>query len=97
MSVLIQGMDMPECCEVCPCYNWVEDICRITDSPNDFFIDTRVSDCPLAEVPTPHGRLIDADALRKTIESIYGGALWTFDCFECIRKAPTVIEAEEAL
>jgi len=46
---------------------------------------------PLAK---PHGRLIDADALRKKIESIYGGALWTFECFECIRQAPTIIEAE---
>ena len=46
------------------------------------------------EIPTPHGRLIDADALKKTIESIYGGALWTFDCFEFVDKAPTIIEAE---
>lgn len=46
---------------------------------------------PLAK---SHGRLIDADALRKTMESIYGGALWTFDCFECIHQATTVIEAE---
>lgn len=48
----------------------------------------------IIEILSPHGRLIDADALRKKIESIYGGALWTFDCFECIREAPTIIEAE---
>ena len=51
MSVLIKGMEMPEYCEACPCYDWKEDICRITDSPNDFS-DTRISDCPLVEIPS---------------------------------------------
>lgn len=91
MSVLIQGMDMPECCEVCPCYNWVEDICRITDSPNDFS-DTRVSDCPFAEVPTPHGRLIDADELEKSVHEWYDVGEYVFA--DTIRNADTIIEAE---
>ena len=69
MSVLIKGMEMPEFCEVCPCYNWVEDICRITDSPNDF-TDTRVSDCPLVEVPTPHGDLIDSADIIDEINRV---------------------------
>lgn len=51
------------------------------------------------EIPTPRGRLIDADKLKETIESIYGGALWTFDCFELINdedEVPTIIEAENS-
>ena len=95
MSVLIKGMDMPECCEVCPCYDWKEDICRITDSPNDFS-DTRVSDCPLVEIPTPHGRLIDADALMECrlepnhYEELKDGYIPDYD----LDSAPTIIEAE---
>lgn len=31
-------------------------------------MENRPSDCPLNEVPEPHGRLIDADALHKLFE-----------------------------
>lgn len=95
MSILIKGMEMPEFCEVCPCYNWVEDICRITDSPNDF-TDTRVSDCPLVEVPTPHGRLIDDfKLLRALIKAFPNQSMNFYDTLErVIDEAPTIIEAE---
>ena len=88
MSLLIKGMEMPECCEVCPCYNWIEDICRITESPNDFS-DARIEDCPLVEVSTPHGRLIDADNLDCPLG-------WQGEIVrETVKTAPTIIEAEE--
>lgn len=97
MSILIKDMEMPECCEVCPCYNWIEDICRITESPNDFS-DARIEDCPLVEVSTPHGRLIDADAIMDLLEKSVpeknrGHQFYVFR--HMLRNAPTVIEAEE--
>lgn len=58
-------------------------------------------DCPLVEIPTPHGRLIDADAVNKAMDerikklkddkSIYEASCVStaLDMF-----APTVIEAE---
>ena len=106
MSVIIKGAKLPQHVAV----NGEKDTaykCVILAHPDnsvELVIDTKFASAydnghniqryPLTEIPTPHGRLIDADALRKTIEFIYGGALWTFDCFERIRKAPTVIEAE---
>ena len=73
-DVLIKGMKMPIGCDglgiSCPLLQWgLGDVyCRIThrhfDSIEDSFkyAKERPSDCPLVEVPTPHGRLIDEDA-----------------------------------
>lgn len=95
MSLIIKGSIMPLMCGDCPCYDGSDYACNATGrGVIEYRYDGRPDNCPLVEIPTPHGRLIDADALRKKIESIYGGALWTFECFECIRQAPTIIEAE---
>lgn len=63
-------------------------------------------DCPLIEVPTPHGRLIDADELyADMINGIRAGNLEegyeryqnindVDDCVDYVRYADTVIEAE---
>lgn len=102
MSLIIKGMSLPEYCEACPCYDWKEDICRITDSPNDFS-DTRIFDCPLVEIPTPHGRLIDADRLFSIVEQMEGlgtldsendVALSAVEVLSIIDQSPTVIETE---
>lgn len=59
----------------------------------------RHPDCPLVEVETPHGRLIDADALENKgadvccSEGYYGSDIWGFS-YEMIDDAPTIIEAE---
>lgn len=57
----------------------------------------RMHFCPLVEVPEPHGRLIDADALVPDICHDWEGGRIPPDYYseECIREAPTVIEAEE--
>lgn len=62
MSVLIRGMEMPESCEDCTFYT-LRPVARCTLLGNliTSFDDDRLSDCPMVEVPTPHGRLIDAD------------------------------------
>ena len=55
-------------------------------------IDTtkaRADFCPLIEVPTPHGRLIDADAIQDYNVETFGQRLLIID------TAPTVIEAED--
>lgn len=73
MTILIKGLEMPkEGCKDC-CFvdrRWLGDICP--------FLRTEVSGnverggkpyaCPLVEVPTPHGDLIDADALMGLYE-----------------------------
>ena len=57
-------------------------------------IDTtkaRADFCPLIEVHTPHGRLIDADELVR----IWRGAKIYGDIEPIVNARPTVIEAED--
>ena len=56
-----------------------------------------VNDCPIIDVPTPYGRLIDADALRFEIEKYFAGLpiQGHYDMLKLVDEAPTIIEAEE--
>ena len=65
-DILIRGMEMPERCEKCRfCKRWEEGIyCGATATPILGHGNARLNNCPLIEVP-PHGRLIDADELKK--------------------------------
>lgn len=70
MSILIKGMAMPETCGDCLFYGLESagngmyyDFCRCKNCILYNDVDeTTYDDCPLVEVKTPHGRLIDADA-----------------------------------
>lgn len=95
MSILIKNMEMPHDCEVCPCLQYFPVgtfACGVTHTM--IGIGDKLKDCPLVEVPTPHGRLIDADELEKDAEwSDYYDEYTAYS--ECqIGHAPTVIEAE---
>ena len=61
--------------------------------------------CEVEEVPTPHGRLIDADKIDYRNDAMHdgtghlvvadnfmNGVMWINDCID---NTPTVIEAEE--
>ena len=96
MSVLIKGMDMPENCFQCPCLDGEYCVCQAVDSYEKIeSIKFRPPYCPLVEVPK-HGRLVDADAIRKDIDKQrpsrkYEDA-WALTIIDF---APTVIESEE--
>lgn len=111
-DILIRGMEMRERCNdqdghwSCPFFGSVY--------PHGFFckgttkeIDNPFSkqpDCPLIPVP-PHGRLIDADALKEAMARMVPWAIVdpTANAFldglsaayEAIQAAPTIIPAEE--
>lgn len=68
MSIFIKGMDKPKNCFGCD-FNMYDCYCKLNHGGIDrdfWFCET---ECPLVEVPTPHGRLIDADALKNYIEN----------------------------
>ena len=118
MSVLIKGMEMPTNCADCP-LNYDQMACAVTwtrwwsDSMVIMNFDSdkeRMPNCPLIEVPTPHGRLIDADKfefemndkLLVALTEKYGeeeakrGLHFSFrDCICNIQCQKTVIEAED--
>ena len=58
---------------------------RVTVNVNEMTVSEY---CPLVEIPTPHGRLIDADAIQDYNVETFGQRLLIID------TAPTVIEAE---
>ena len=80
--------------------------CRLQGKSWESF-EEQYEHCPLIEVPTPHGRLIDADEFKGYIRSGYeemkhlfnenlkAATLVTEGFCKDIDEAPTVIEAEE--
>lgn len=75
MSVLIKGMDMPTGCYTCPIIYSEDGVFDFECPFNPYLLwhDTedviryRPDSCPLVEVPTPHGRLIDAEKAAHSI------------------------------
>lgn len=109
MSVLIKGMKMPKSCIGC-LFSSIES-CDETEPPKirctihgDFAHEVDWHEvCPLVEVPTPHGRLIDSDAILGKINAIISAHPDEADLYEqdavivkdWLRSEPTVIEREE--
>lgn len=103
MSVLIKGMEMPENCFECPCcrHDSVDGIkmeqCNLTlDSFDANYFErwnSRAQNCPLFEVKTPHGNLVDREKLIAEYDRQHvgppGGAR------KIMEQATAVIKAEE--
>lgn len=100
MSILIKSMEMPISCANCPlrCYDRDDQkFCGATGNAIRYEL-SRPENCPLIEVPEPHGRLIDADALIKSDRMVgklmmYGGE-YVYTQAE-IDRSPTIIPASE--
>ena len=93
MSVVIKGMDKPKNCFGCD-FNMYDCYCKINHGgiDRDFWCCDKT--CPIVEVPAPHGRLIDADALLEDVRN--NSVSYSADDFahEWVDVQPTVIEAE---
>lgn len=108
MSVLIKGMDMPQCCGLCKFMSATTTeldmigvgyrrMCRCEILKIDFFDHTKRQDfCPLVEVPTPHGRLIDADVMKIELSKldVLLDAETIQRAIESVDSIPTIIESE---
>ena len=69
MSVIVEGMEMPDSCEKCK-LDLRTDACRAFDEwhkehPYSIRATDRLPDCPLVALPEEHGDLIDRNALKK--------------------------------
>ena len=116
MSVLIEGMKMPtKCsdCELCElviqngiyCCNCPVPIMQGTDITKAIKENCRHPKCPLVEVPTPHGSLIDSEEFKNmlalgvmTAQMLGSDENTSLDIHfmkEILKEMPTVIEAEE--
>ena len=63
MSIVIQGMKMPESCRDCPCFNDEYWRCQVGNLWDKGSCPDRTKPewCPLLPLPEKHGKLIDAD------------------------------------
>jgi hypothetical protein len=112
MAFLIEGREMPKNCMSCYSNNTHVYIHMLIGCPyikeafhNYNLKKERHPDCPLIEVPEPHGRLGDLDKLEKMFADIDSAPYSGFDGEEpfysaedavhIIRLAPTVIQATE--
>ena len=87
MGVYIKDFEMPKDCDSCDIPNQIG--CTL-------WIDTDVGhrhpNCPMREVPVPHGRLIDADTLWMDIIHAMD---YCDDILEIIEAQPTALERED--
>lgn len=77
MSLIIKEIKLPKSCDSCDLVQFddegLETHCPLSPyyrwygTPPDY----RPEGCPLAEIPTPHGRLIDADATIARLKYLY--------------------------
>ena len=121
MSVLVRGMEMPKNCAECrfcvngfiddaPMYECAcqsyDNVSVLVDKEGQPF-DFRPDWCPLIEVQSPHGRLIDKDKLRRELFWNFNGERIPFydcdnfpttltyrDLHSILSEQPTIIEAE---
>ena len=107
-EVLIRGMEMPKNCWECSLSDVDDDYGRCCLFSGIACLNIgRQDNCPLIEVPTPHGRLIDVDELYGAIidkgqsnerGKYHIGDFWELtgrEIKEVIDKQPTIIKAVE--
>ena len=99
-GVYIKGMEMPRTCEDCNlesfCTRWV-DARRLCGCEDHKGATIRHLNCPLVEVPE-HGRLIDADYLKKqgfVLSRICNGKNRSWQETMSLDNAPIVIPADK--
>lgn len=107
MGIYLPNVEMPKNCAYCPLSEYRNSSildCKQIGTVGTAFRDNNVlkrrhPNCPLIEVPTPHGRLIDVDKLLEKAYWDYNEATHDYNNFKIVSEyeiadTPTVIEAE---
>lgn len=97
MTVYIKGMEMPKDCTECT-LSYLDKFgyphCGVTKLVISY--GKTKGDCPLTEVPEPHGRLIDADrAIEDYANYGISHCYDAYDLEDIMADSPTVIEGSE--
>ena len=102
MDILIKNMEMPTNCFTCIFSELNDNGILVCIRLGKACTRSKVRpDCPIVELP-PHGRLIDADKVIKSLKK-QAMAYWrnnpryqiVMDVLDSIKNAPTVLEATE--
>lgn len=100
MGIYIKGEEMPRSCYDCK-LDLRTDICSAfikwrKEHPYGIKNFDRLPDCPLVEVPEPHGRLIDENEVRTVMNWLLTQPqrpTWN-DTYRAIQEMYATIEAE---
>ena len=94
MSYIVPS-ERPRTCGVCPFarlsqINYGKCWCALDSTNTRSYANSyeKLDNCPLIEIPTPHGELIDRDALKNDMRD------WNPSIIAVVDARPTVIEAE---
>lgn len=99
MSVVIKNIDKPLYCTSCPCFDAYNDngeqqpVCGLfgkINFPTDYPFP---SWCTIIQLPKKHGRLIDANELKRNIICFNGRIPEWIE--EHINNTTTILESEE--
>ena len=103
MSYIVPG-DKPQECRKCPYINLYTDCILIRGSGRFETVVEQYAHCPLIEIHTPHGRLIDADFEEQHYTSMTTNPTPdvteqdkrnSLIIIEALQMAKTIIEAED--
>ena len=96
MSLLIKGnVHLPRSCRDCP-FNY-SGVCIASANclKTKSFMKARNPDCPIIEIPTPHGDLVDRDDLTDEINRVTFAERYDYNvAYNIVTDAYTIIEAE---
>lgn len=102
-DILIKGMEMPKNCKECMFADFddVDFDYVLYCTANEKYADLDMYDhpmgwnCPLIEIPTPHGNLKDESDIISLIEVMFCKDKDGMEhAIQCVKDASTVIEAE---
>ena len=107
MSLLIKGVEMPDSCLNCrfrttilknvlsPTMRTSAYACLISGMEINNWYEEKHKNCPLVEIPTPHGDLVDRDDLIDEINRVTFVKRYDYDvAYNIVTDAETIIEAE---
>lgn len=100
MNLIIKNMELPKNCDDCRLriFKFFDGmVCQLIDEnvTNQEFAYKRHPNCPLAEIPMSHGRLIDANKLLESFRDAIDEDGHFVNFFSLVDEAPTIIELEE--
>ena len=90
MSMFIKGINPPKSCYTCGWYNKVQ--CPVNDG-KCYYRTTRHPNCPLVEIHTPHGDLVDRAELLAEYDRQHKGPAG--GARRIMEQATAIIKAEE--
>lgn len=101
MDTLIEGLEMPKYCAVCPLrvdgLHTFQCMRLLGRAYTYELVEQRQEDCPLVELPDNHGRIVDLDRVLDWLineKRVFSMAM-SAKVVKALSDAPVIVEATE--